>query len=174
MRFDSEIRIRPATDDDGPLFERLATPEEAGEYNTFEADPTFSTRQLDVQRYVVEYVDGVPIGDLSAFAVTYGPNSASTAWKIGITVLSSERGRGNGSRAQRMLAEHLFATTDTQRVEADTDVTNLSEQRALQRAGFTREGVLRRAQYRAGDWHDMVLYSLVRSDLGSPRDGESG
>ena len=50
------------------------------------------------------------------------------------------------------------------RVEASTDITNLAEQRALEKAGFTREGVLRKAQWRAGDWHDLVVYSLLRGE----------
>ena len=54
--------------------------------------------------------------------------------------------------------------TPIERVEASTDVENVPEQRALERAGFTREGVLRRAQWRAGDWHDVVLYSKLRGE----------
>jgi len=34
--------------------------------------------------------------------------------------------------------------------------------RALEKAGFEREGVLRQAQWRAGHWHDQVLYSTLR------------
>ena len=41
---------------------------------------------------------------------------------------------------------------------------NLAEQRALERAGFTREGVLRQAQFRDGGFRDMVLYSRLRGD----------
>jgi RimJ/RimL family protein N-acetyltransferase len=43
-------------------------------------------------------------------------------------------------------------------------VDNLAEQRALERAGFAREGVLRSAQFRDGRFHDLVLYSRLRSD----------
>ena len=50
------------------------------------------------------------------------------------------------------------------RIEASTDVTNVPEQRALEKAGFVREGVLRGAQFRAGAHHDMVGYSRLRSD----------
>lgn len=50
------------------------------------------------------------------------------------------------------------------RIQASTDVTNVAEQRALEKAGFTREGVLRGAQFRDGSWHDLFLYSLLRSD----------
>ena len=41
---------------------------------------------------------------------------------------------------------------------------NLAEQRALERAGFTREGVLRHAQFRGGGFHDLVIYSRLRGD----------
>lgn len=163
MQDEEEFRIRPATDEDRALLERLAKPEEAGQFNTFEADPRFVS--VPVYRMIIERPDGSPIGDLSYFAVTYGPNTESMAWKIGITILRSERRRGYGWRAQRLLAEYLFATTAANRVEADTDVMNLPEQRALERAGFRREGILRGAQFRAGEWHDMVLYSMIRSDL---------
>jgi hypothetical protein len=50
------------------------------------------------------------------------------------------------------------------RVEADCDVTNVAEQRALEAAGFRREGVVRGAQFRAGRWHDLLMYSILRSD----------
>jgi RimJ/RimL family protein N-acetyltransferase len=51
-----------------------------------------------------------------------------------------------------------------ERLEASTDVDNLAEQRALERAGFTREAVLRHAQFRDGGFHDLVLYSRLRGD----------
>ena len=36
--------------------------------------------------------------------------------------------------------------------------------RALEKAGFTREGVLRGAQFRRGEWHDLVSYARLRND----------
>jgi RimJ/RimL family protein N-acetyltransferase len=83
-------------------------------------------------------------------------------WNIGINLIPEGRGQGFGPEAQRGLAERLFATTDANRVEAMTDVENNAEQRALEKAGFVREGVLRGAQFRAGAWHDLVVYSLLR------------
>jgi RimJ/RimL family protein N-acetyltransferase len=63
-----------------------------------------------------------------------------------------------------MMADYLFAHTTVYRVEASTDVTNFPEQNALKRAGFTREGVIRGAQFRLGQWRDLVLYSRLRTD----------
>jgi RimJ/RimL family protein N-acetyltransferase len=116
-----------------------------------------------LQRLVVE-VDGVAVGDVSWHSVWYGPNEASRALNIGIALAESARGRGVGTVAQRLLVEHIFATTTVTRVEASTDVANLAEQRALEKAGFHREGVLRSAQGRADGRHDLVAYSVLRTD----------
>ena len=96
--------------------------------------------------------------------VVLGPNAGSQALEIGISLHASGRGRGHGTRAQRMLAEHLFRTTGVHRVQASTDVDNLAEQGALERAGFVREGVLRGAQWRLGAFHDLVSYARLRTD----------
>ena len=114
---------------------------------------------------VIEDAAGTVLGDISWRMVHYGPSVASRAYNIGIALLPQHRGRGYGSAAQADLARYLFRTTAVQRVEASTDVENLAEQRALGKAGFQREGVLRRAQYRAGDWHDLVVYSVLRGEL---------
>jgi RimJ/RimL family protein N-acetyltransferase len=83
---------------------------------------------------------------------------------MGISLVPEARGHGHGSEAQRQLADYLFATTDANRVEASTDVENLAEQRSLEKAGFQREGVQRGAQFRAGEYHDLVVYSRLRDD----------
>ncbi|GAA2796852.1 GNAT family N-acetyltransferase [Crossiella cryophila] len=116
---------------------------------------------------VVDQITGELVGDVSWHPVSYGPSYACTAWNFGIALLPSARGRGLGVAAQRLLVEHLFASTDLDRVEASTDVENRAEQRALEKAGLRREGVLRGAQLRDGARRDIVVYGMVRSDLPS-------
>jgi RimJ/RimL family protein N-acetyltransferase len=113
---------------------------------------------------VIEDENGTVLGDISWRAVHYGPSTASRAYNLGIALLPQHRGQGYGSAAQAKVVEYLFRTTAVQRIEASTDIENVAEQRALEKAGFHREGVLRRAQYRAGDWHDLVLFSRLRED----------
>ncbi len=93
---------------------------------------------------------------------TWGPEATSWCWSIGISLFPGFRGRGIGTAAQRELVDYLFAHTRAERVQAITDVANLPEQRALEKAGFVREGVLRRAQWRTGAWHDQILYAVLR------------
>ena len=63
-----------------------------------------------------------------------------------------------------MFASYLFPTYTVMRVEALTGVTNLPEQHALEKAGFTREVTVRKAQWRIGEWRDLVMYSKLRGE----------
>ena len=108
--------------------------------------------------------DDVPVGYVAWRPVLYGPNPGSMAFDLGLTIRPEARGKGHGWRAQALLAEHLFATTGVHRVQASTDVDNVAERRALERAGFTVEGVLRGAQWRHGAYRDLVAYARLRTD----------
>jgi RimJ/RimL family protein N-acetyltransferase len=90
------------------------------------------------------------------------------SWEIGIALLPEARGHGYGTQAQRLLVSYLFAHTPVHRIEAATEAGNVAEQRALEKAGFTREGVLRGVGWRDGDWRDGVVYSVLRTDPQAP------
>lgn len=117
----------------------------------------------DVGRLLVE-ADGVVVGEVSWHPMHWGPTDGSTSFEIGISLAPEARGRGIGSVAQRLVADHLFATTHVDRVQASTDVENAAERRSLQKAGYVEEGVLRQAQERADGRHDLALFSRLRSD----------
>ena len=166
-------RLRPVTQADLEMLVAIGTEEEAtGEYewrgfrspeairNRFEQDGFLGETG---GMLAVEH-SGEAVGVVSWNEVSHGPNAGSRCWGIGIVLLPAWRGKGLGAAAQGMLADYLFETTTKQRIQAGTDIGNLAEQRALERAGFRREGVLRSAQFRAGAWHDMVLYGRLRQD----------
>ena len=103
------------------------------------------------------------VGSVSWRRVQTGPTAFN--WAIGIGLAPEFRGRGFGSAAQRLLVRYLFAHTQFNRVEATTEITNLAEQRALEKAGFTREGIMRGTTFRQGRWHDQVIYSVLRDEV---------
>jgi RimJ/RimL family protein N-acetyltransferase len=168
---DHQVRLRPVRLDDAELLELWQSAEYRGEFNDF-GIPMRPVRERIQEGGLVNsqggtlIVEGVadrkPIGTVSWRQVRYGPNPEAVAWNIGIGLIPEARGHGFGTEAQRVLVEHLFATTPVQRIEATTDVDNVAEQRSLEKAGFQKEGVLRRAQYRPGGWHDLVIYACVR------------
>jgi RimJ/RimL family protein N-acetyltransferase len=108
--------------------------------------------------------DRSPVGLLTWHQAMNGPPPYSTAWNIGIWIAAEQRGKGHGTEAQRLGAAYLFAHTNYPRVEASTETGNIGEQRALEKAGFTREGVLRQAAFRDGAYRDMVMYSKLRGE----------
>ena len=166
------VRLRPVTTADLDVLERLDTEEASGPYNWNghqapgrHHEILMRDGYLGADRGALMVVtDDQVAGEVSWHGVDYGPPPASRCWNIGITLLPEHRGRGIGTAALRALADYLFATTLVERVEASTDVTNVAEQRALEKAGFTREGVARHAQFRQGAWHDMVVYARLRGD----------
>jgi RimJ/RimL family protein N-acetyltransferase len=173
LRPDRDIRLRPATPDDAELFTLWSSsPHYTGEFNDFGLARGRPYLELITKHeligpnggtLMVERIAGnAAIGTVSWRQVRYGPTPESVAWNIGISLIPEMRGLGFGSIAQRLLAEYLFATTSVNRIEAGTDVDNLAEHRALEKAGFIRDGVLRGAQHRAGAWHDLAIYSVVR------------
>ena len=171
------IRLREATLADAAVVDaRSLDPARIGEFNDLgQAAPRPLAEDLadggqlvspDRGRLLIERrSDAQVVGDVSWHPVRYGPNERSTALNIGISLDPEARGHGYGSEAQRLLAELLFELFPIERVEASTDVDNIAEQRSLEKAGFTREGVIRRAQHRAGGYHDLVGYSILRDDL---------
>jgi RimJ/RimL family protein N-acetyltransferase len=109
----------------------------------------------------------VLLGDERLGSVTYERRPAWPTgyyWEIGVALVPEARGQGYGTQAQRLLVRYLFAHTPVNRIEACTYADNVAEQRALEKAGFTREGVRRGADWRDGAWHDQVLYGILRDD----------
>ena len=81
--------------------------------------------------------------------------ASPTGWNIGIE-LCPRPGPRPRNRGQALLAAYLFENTDVNRIEAQTDIENIAEQRSLEKAGFVREGTARGTQFRAGAYHDLV------------------
>ena len=171
----ARVQLRDVTLDDADLLDAWnADPASAGEFNDFGLTPNPTDREALARgplrnerngQLIVELVaDGEPIGVVGFHAVGYGPNPESRAWNIGIGLLPEARGQGYGSEAQALFAAYLFETTEVNRIEAQTDVDNVAEQRSLEKAGFVREGTIRGAQHRVGAYHDLVAYSILRDE----------
>lgn len=175
MLHGEKIYLRPVRQDDLPILAARANDVAfLTEFNFFALHPHNSLEKyfqedgLLSQEHgtlVVMTCDGDQVaGDISYRQVRYGPGSASIAYNLGIALAPEHRGKGYGVEAQQLLAEYLFSVYPIMRVEASTDITNSAELRALEKAGFTREGVLRKAQWRNGDWHDLIVYSKLRGE----------
>ncbi len=178
---DGRVVLRPVAEDDLPLLHRLTSdPSATGEHEWFGwQDPGRFQRQwaengllTDDGGMLIVTADGERLG----FVAWRKHQTARTShcWTIGVALTPEARGHGHGTEAQRQLVRYLFAHTQVNRIEAATEITNLAEQRALEKAGFTREGVLRGVGFQGGRWHDGVLYSVLRDEVDLQAPGDLG
>jgi len=70
-----------------------------------------------------------------------------------------------GTRATRLLAEWAVTEGGVQRLELTTHPDNVASQRVAEKAGFTREGVLRSHIRFPEGRRDSVIFSLLPADL---------
>ncbi|KAH9761748.1 N-acetyltransferase domain-containing protein [Citrus sinensis] len=84
---------------------------------------------------------------------------------LGYVVASKYWGKGIATRAVKMVTGIIFDEwPHLQRLEATVDVDNLASQKVLQKAGFKREGVLRKYITLKGKATDVVMFSLLSTD----------
>ena len=83
--------------------------------------------------------------------------------EIGWTWLGQEWQRtGVNTEVKTLLLTHAFERLGCIRVEFKTDARNLRSQRALERIGATREGVLRQHMIvQGGHYRDSVFFSVI-------------
>lgn len=116
----------------------------------------------DAQWYFLKKKDGSRIGYICSF-----PSSGCVG--IGYVLLRSEWGKGYGTEAVQLMVDYLFLKKDIVRIQAETHPDNLASQRVLEKAGFVKEGIRRRAFFSRGVWRDTALWSLIREDWKAPR-----
>ena len=169
---DGQVTLRPVTEDDLSWLASLASdPAATGPYEWHGWSDPHRLRRSWAESGLLGDTDGVLIvlhdtdrvGVVDWHKVQTGRTSSS--WEIGIGLAPEFRGRGYGAEAQQLLVRYLFAHTPVNRVEAITERANVAEQRALEKAGFTREGILRGRSFRQGRYRDQVIYSVLRDEV---------
>ena len=171
---DDDVALRLVAEADLPILERLTQdPESTGEFAWLGWYKLTRFRQWWAENRLISDDIGVLMvdrdGDRLGFVTWYKVSSTPGYyyWTIGIALLPEARGKGYGTLAHRLLAEYLFAHTTVHRIEGVTEAENLAEQRVMEKAGFTREGVMRGVFWRDGAYRDGALYSLLRTDTGT-------
>lgn len=115
-------------------------------------------------RFMIEKKDGTKIGTIAHWLVL--PNR----WmEIGYHLIPSERGKGYGTEATQLIVDYLFLSRTIDRIQAITDERNKASQRVLEKAGFQKEGTIRKSGYVKRAWTNAYLYSILREEWKQPR-----
>jgi RimJ/RimL family protein N-acetyltransferase len=111
--------------------------------------------------FVVE-VDGERAGTM---AFTRSNQRSRIADLGGLAIHPDFRGHRIADEAARAFQRHLIEDLGFHRLQLEIYGFNERAQRHAERAGFTREGVRRKAYWRDDRWVDGVLFGLVEEDL---------
>jgi RimJ/RimL family protein N-acetyltransferase len=85
--------------------------------------------------------------------------------ELAVSVFPQARGRGIASRALGVAALWGLGELRLRRVFAEAAVDNRASIRAIEKAGFQREGLLRSHCKTHGRRHDCVMFSLLPEDV---------
>jgi ribosomal-protein-alanine N-acetyltransferase len=89
---------------------------------------------------------------------------------VGTWIGREHWGTGVNAMSKALILHLGFVGMDLERIAAPTDVRNVRSQRALEKLGFVREGVLRHYHRHGDAYKDVAMYGLLRSEW-TPLDG---
>jgi len=111
--------------------------------------------------------DGEYLGVIAFFK----ENPHQLGYDIGFMVFDSERrGKGIMTEASKILCAYLFELKPIPRLQATVEVGNIASGRVLEKCGFKKDGVMRKAVFNHGEYRDLELYSLLREECSSLKD----
>lgn len=82
--------------------------------------------------------------------------------EIGFWIGEEHWGRGIATEAVRAVTDHAFGSFDLCRIEARVYEWNAASMRVLEKAGYAREGRLRRSVTKDGKTIDSLVYAITR------------
>ncbi|MBV9006683.1 MAG: GNAT family N-acetyltransferase [Solirubrobacterales bacterium] len=134
--------------------------------------------ESDARAFLLQRYDAISAGAAALFAVVAAMDTSRVlgsvalmhfAWEHaraegGYWLAREARGQGHATRALKLICAWGFKTLRLERIDLLAATENPDSQRVAERAGFTREAILR--SYRRGkDGRlDMVAFGLLRTD----------
>lgn len=168
----SNLNLRVVEKEDLSAFaEWVNDPEFAGQFQPLlqisrsELEKQYDKLAPQEEWFIIEKKEGSKIGFIRARHLpVFGK-----PFEIGFTLIPSERGKGYGTEAVQIIVDYLFLSKDIARIQAHTSPRNLASQKTLEKAGFRKEGVVRKLIFIRGEWQDALLYGILREEWKEPK-----
>ena len=112
--------------------------------------------------YVIWTEEDGPVGAIGLRRIDWKNGTADGG---GMRIAKKEiRTRGLATDAWMTLMRYCFEELRLNRVNGSALIYNAASQKVCERVGFKREGIMRQAVYKNGEFHDVVMYGCLRSD----------
>jgi RimJ/RimL family protein N-acetyltransferase len=173
---DDVVALRPWRESDVPANLDAFSDPTVQRFSYPRADPY---TEADALAYVIDATRAWEAGTGAEFACVAPDDDAAilggasiydieTEWRrasTGYWLAPRARGQGIATRAVRLLAGWAFDDLGIERLQLTCGPDNLASQRVAERAGFTREGVLRSQLPFKGQRRDTVVFSLLPTEF---------
>lgn len=165
----NEVAIRNFIDADIPLLAKYANNAKVAMHltdrfphpYTIEDAKSFMmmVRKQNPQTFFAITYGGEYVGNI---ALSQGTDIYRRSADVGYFVAEPFWKKGIASRAVQCVIEWGFQNLDIIRITAGVKETNIASQRVLEKCGFLKEGVMRKAVFKHGEFFDEIRYGLVR------------
>ena len=106
-----------------------------------------------------------PDGEIAGHIEFFRPVSYWDAFELSYQLYDDRHaGRGYVTEAVQLLVDYLFGSKKEHRIHLVIVPENAASRRIAEKCGFTLEGTARGAFFNDGRNHDVLLYSLLRTD----------
>jgi RimJ/RimL family protein N-acetyltransferase len=138
------------------LFQQLSTEEEISKW--------FSKLLADTKNYTI----GIFLQDSDVFIGYTGICNISNINQSGEYFIfigdKSHWGKGIGTLVTKDILEFGFQELNLNRIMLTVSAPNIGGIRAYEKAGFKKEGIMRDACFRDGEFHDKIMMSILRDE----------
>jgi RimJ/RimL family protein N-acetyltransferase len=171
---DGETALRPWRDADIPALTAACQDPEISRWTRVPAP----YGETDARAYMLQRYDAIQAGVMAPFAITASSDGRLLgsislmrfAWEhargeVGYWLARDARGLGHATRAVQAICAWGFAALRLERIDLLASTGNRASQLVAERAGFTREAVLRSHTRSSAGREDMVAYGLLAAEL---------
>ena len=129
-------------------------------YKSIEEAEKFFTEVVDVHPWFM----GIRLGDkvIGSITLIRGKGAMQCTAILAYALSRNYWGKGYMAQAVSIVVNEAFKDSEILRVEAQADSENNASQRVLEKAGFVKEGLMRKCAIQKGVVRDRFLYAVVR------------
>jgi RimJ/RimL family protein N-acetyltransferase len=171
---DGDTALRPWRDADLPELVRACRDPEIVRWTRVPS----AYSESDARNYLRQRYDAAFAGLTAPFAIVHATEGRLLgsisllrfAWihergEVGYWLARWARGQGHATRATRLICAWGFSALRLERIDLMAATGNPRSQQVAERAGFTREAVLRSYMQGTFERQDMVMFALLRDEL---------
>jgi len=104
------------------------------------------------------------VGEIEFYPITHYLTGSELSYMV---FGPDHRGRGYATEAVKLMTSYLFARLRIERVQLAIHPENEASRKVAQKAGYTRESLMRRCWFHRGRFHDLEIWSILRDELPS-------